>query len=144
MVIGKTFFKRDFFILFFLLTIFNSGQLRLRHWLGQISSTSQRLAKAGEQNTVDLLHCRWVSRPALSRTVSLERKGVMAARASSTPIRSLLSLPTTRLKKLRFNQCWGSGSACFWASRIRIHQSEVCILPFSHKCVEQTEKIIAK
>ena len=27
---------------------------------------------------------------------------------------------------------------CFWASRIRIHWQEVRILPFSHKCVEQT------
>ncbi len=42
------------------------------------------------------------------------------------------------------NQCWGSGSgirswsagsACFRASRIRIR---IQILPFSHKCVEQT------
>jgi hypothetical protein len=37
--------------------------------------------------------------------------------------------------------CWGfgtgSGSACFWASRIRI-------LPFSHKCVEQIEKMPEK
>jgi hypothetical protein len=41
-----------------------------------------------------------------------------------------------------FGQCWGS--ACFWASRIRIHQSEVPIwirirlriFPFSHKKTE--------
>ncbi len=44
-------------------------------------------------------------------------------------------------------QCWGSGSAWFWASRIRIHKSEVRIrirlriLPFSH---EQTEIMLAK
>ncbi len=54
-------------------------------------------------------------------------------------------------------QCWGSGSgigsgfagsACFWASRIRIQYSElwirIRILLFSHKCVERTEIIPAK
>ncbi len=41
--------------------------------------------------------------------------------------------------------CWVSGSACFWASPIRIHYSEVRIqvrlriLPFSHKCDDRTE-----
>ncbi len=50
---------------------------------------------------------------------------------------------------LNSNQCWGSGSAgsaCFWASRIRIHQSEVRtrIPPFSHNCVERTEIMPAK
>jgi hypothetical protein len=52
------------------------------------------------------------------------------------------------------NQCWGSGTgyACFWASRIRVHLSEVWIriwlrvriLPFSHKGVERTEIMLAK
>jgi hypothetical protein len=51
-----------------------------------------------------------------------------------------------------FEQCWasgsGTGSACFWATRIRIHRSEVRIrirlriLPFSHKCVERTEQCL--
>jgi hypothetical protein len=55
---------------------------------------------------------------------------------------------------LTYIQCWlsgsrtGSGSACFWAFRIRIHQSEVRIririLPFSHRCVERTEIMPAK
>ncbi len=39
------------------------------------------------------------------------------------------------------NQCWGyksgTGSVCFWASRIRI-------LPISHKFVERTEIMLAK
>jgi hypothetical protein len=58
------------------------------------------------------------------------------------------------LRKIkRHSQCWGSGSeagsagsACFWASRIRVHYSEVRIriLPFSHKCVERTEIMPAK
>ncbi len=40
------------------------------------------------------------------------------------------------------------GSACFWASWIRIHWSEaliqIRILPFSYKCVERTEIKLAK
>ncbi len=39
-------------------------------------------------------------------------------------------------------------SACFWASWIRIHWSEalirIRILPFSYKCVERTERKLAK
>jgi hypothetical protein len=40
---------------------------------------------------------------------------------------------------LLVNQCWGSGSgsACVWASQIRI-------LPFSHKGIEWTEIMLAK
>jgi hypothetical protein len=40
-------------------------------------------------------------------------------------------------------QCWGygTGTAWFWASRIRIR---IRILPFSHKCVEQTEIMLVK
>jgi hypothetical protein len=34
-----------------------------------------------------------------------------------------------------FVQCWGA--ECFWASRIRI-------LPFSHKCFEHTDTMLAK
>ncbi len=55
------------------------------------------------------------------------------------------------LKNIKyFIQCWGSGSGWFWASRIRIHQSEVRILiririlSFSHKGVERTEIMLAK
>ncbi len=43
---------------------------------------------------------------------------------------------------------FGAGSACFWASRIRIHLSDVWIriwiLPFSHKGVERTDIMLAK
>ncbi len=41
-----------------------------------------------------------------------------------------VTLSTRRLKvtiEKSFNQCCGSGSTCFWASRIRIHQSELWI-----------------
>jgi hypothetical protein len=44
--------------------------------------------------------------------------------------------------RLCWDQCWGSGSAgsaCFWASRIRLR-----ILPFSHKRAERTDKMPAK
>jgi hypothetical protein len=34
-------------------------------------------------------------------------------------------------------QCWGSGSECFWAIRIRI-------LPFSHNDVERSERLLEK
>jgi hypothetical protein len=34
------------------------------------------------------------------------------------------------LDKVGTGQCWGSGSACFWASRIRIHLSEAWIRIF--------------
>ncbi len=53
------------------------------------------------------------------------------------------------LKNNYCNQCWAFGSACFSASRIRIHKSEVWIrirlwiLPFSHKGVELTEIMLA-
>ncbi len=44
-----------------------------------------------------------------------------------------------------FQLCWGSGlgsgSACFWASRIRIR---LRILPIPHKCVERTEIMLDK
>ncbi len=44
-------------------------------------------------------------------------------------------------------QCWGSrsGYACIWASRIRVHSSEVRIwiriLPFSHKKTEDNVSV---
>jgi hypothetical protein len=34
---------------------------------------------------------------------------------------SLLLRPARTSINLTVIQCWGSGSACFWASRIRIH-----------------------
>ena len=35
--------------------------------------------------------------------------------------------PLIRMMAQGFRQCCGSGSTCFWANRIRIHQSEVWI-----------------
>jgi hypothetical protein len=81
---------------------------------------------------------------------------------SDTPV-SKLAIPSNFLKNytgtFRFScrnnlagnchgQCWGSGSAFFWASRIRTHQSAVQIriqiLPFFLKGVERTEIKLAK
>jgi hypothetical protein len=51
-----------------------------------------------------------------------------------------------KVKKVKLRQCWGSGSAGFWASWIRIYQSQelIRLLPFSHTGVERTEIMLAK
>ncbi len=54
------------------------------------------------------------------------------------------SLKITRISTVTQKQCWGSGSV--WASRIRIHLSEVWIRirSFTHKGVERTEVKLEK
>ncbi len=83
-----------------------------------------------------------------------EGEGVEAAEAAAPPgeppgysrskkrtLEELFKPPLDIMHKVRVQSGWktvlGTGSACFWASRIRI-------LPFSHKDVERTELMHAK